>query len=117
MRLPQIRFTIRHLMVLVALVGLAVGMIVEGEKRRTRFRNLAAEHLERGMRYFILFGGGDSEYQRKSMRLWEERYGPIVAYHGKLREKYEWAGRFPWLPVASDPPEPPAPPWPPTDWP
>ena len=51
------------------------------------------------------------------MRLWEERYGPIVAYHGKLREKYERAARFPWLPVASDPPGPSTPPWPPTDWP
>ena len=61
MRLPQVRFALRHLMVLVALVGLVVGMIVVGEKRRTRFRDLADEHPEQGMRYFVLFGGGDSE--------------------------------------------------------
>ena len=117
MRLLPIRFTIRHVMVLVALVGLVLGMIVEGERRRTRFRIIAAEHLEQSMRYFVLFGGGDSEYQRRSMQLWDDMYSPIVAYHVNLHEKYEWAARFPWLPVASDPPKPPAPPWPPTDWP
>jgi hypothetical protein len=117
MRLPRICFTIRHLLILVAFVALGGGVMVEGERRRARFRGVAAKHQEEAERYFILLGGGDSEYQRKLLRLWEETYMPIVAYHAKLRDKYEWAARFPWLPVASDTPAPPAPPWPPTDLP
>jgi hypothetical protein len=115
--LPRIRFTVRRLMVLVAILGLVVGVIVLSERRRVWFRGLANEHLEKGLRYFVVLGGGDSEYQRKSLRLWEERYGAFVAHHGRLHDKYEWAARYPWLPVAADPPEPAAPPWPPTEWP
>jgi hypothetical protein len=29
-----------------------------------------------------------------------------AAYHARLRQKYEEAARYPWLPVDSDPPEP-----------
>jgi hypothetical protein len=29
-----------------------------------------------------------------------------VSYHAALRKKYEWAARYPWLPVEPDPPEP-----------
>jgi hypothetical protein len=29
-----------------------------------------------------------------------------AAYHSRLRSKYERAARYPWLPVAPDPPEP-----------
>lgn len=27
-------------------------------------------------------------------------------YHATMKLKYEWAARFPWLPVSSDPPVP-----------
>jgi hypothetical protein len=29
-----------------------------------------------------------------------------IAYHSRMRRKYERAARFPWLPVEPDPPEP-----------
>lgn len=29
-----------------------------------------------------------------------------LSYHERMAEKYKWAARFPWLPVAADPPEP-----------
>jgi hypothetical protein len=35
-----------------------------------------------------------------------ERYAARIAYHARMRQKYEWAARFPWLPLDPDPPEP-----------
>jgi hypothetical protein len=108
MHLPRPRFTLRRLMVAVAIVAIIIGVVVEGERRRARFRELAANHYERGMRWFVLFGG-ESDYQRNMMQLWEERVGPTVEYHATLRDKYEQAARYPWLPVGADPTAPPEP--------
>jgi hypothetical protein len=107
--LPRPWFTVRRLMVAVAIVAVILGVLVEGERRRTRFRELAAKHYDRGMRWFVLFGGGESDYQRKMMRLWEERVGATVESHANLRDKYERAAHYPWLPVGADPPAPPEP--------
>jgi hypothetical protein len=35
-----------------------------------------------------------------------ERYSRLLLYYRQLIAKYEWAARYPWLPVAPDPPEP-----------
>ena len=35
-----------------------------------------------------------------------EHLYPWIYYHMDLRYKYQRAARYPWLPVASDPPEP-----------
>jgi fatty acid desaturase len=29
-----------------------------------------------------------------------------AAYHAQMKKKWEWAARYPWLPVEPDPPEP-----------
>lgn len=34
------------------------------------------------------------------------RIRDLLAYHTSLRQKYERAARYPWLPVEPDPPEP-----------
>jgi hypothetical protein len=39
-------------------------------------------------------------------RAGERRYRALARYHVELRRKYERAARYPWLPVAPDPPEP-----------
>jgi hypothetical protein len=33
-------------------------------------------------------------------------YANRIAYHAALKAKYERAARYPWLPIAPDPPEP-----------
>jgi hypothetical protein len=109
MRLTRVRFTVRRLMAAVAVVGVIAGLLVEGERRRVRFRDLAAWHEAEVMRYFVLIPGGESEYQRRAFQRYEEVFGPTIIYHGSLRLKYERAARLPWLPVTPDPPPPPAP--------
>jgi hypothetical protein len=80
MKLPRVRFTVRRMMVAVAVLALAVGWWKQGERRRARFRALAIVHLI-------------------------EANEP-TDYHGRTAVKYMWATRYPWLPVAPDPPEP-----------
>jgi hypothetical protein len=110
MQLPRPRSTVRRLMVAVAIVGVFVGLAVEGERRRARFQALAEYHRNIIMgRYFILLGGAEDEVHRRIFRQWEEVAGPTIDHHGNLVQKYEWAARFPWLPVSSDPPAPPIP--------
>ncbi len=58
------------------------------------------------MRFFILLGGSNEEFQRRVFRVWEEMTMPTVAHEMALSKKYERAARFPWFPVAADPPAP-----------
>jgi hypothetical protein len=104
MRLPRVRFTVRRMMVAVAVVGLLAGLGVEGERRRERFREEAIHH-------FVIRSDGE-----RARRLWaqlptvfHERVAAIdawLSYHERMEEKYDRAASFPWLPVAADPPEP-----------
>jgi hypothetical protein len=109
MALPRIRFTIRRLMVLVMVVGVGTGLVVEGERRRARFRALADQHEDLALRCSVVYPGPDSEDQRRMVRLWQEWDVQTATYHARLAEKYGRAARFPWVPLAPDPPEPPPP--------
>jgi hypothetical protein len=40
MRLPRVRFTMRRMMIAVAVVGLLIGWGIESERRRVRFERL-----------------------------------------------------------------------------
>ena len=121
--MPRFRFTIRWMMVAVATVGVAFGG--EAFRRRRAFFLSEAE----------LYGGVESEFEesarkgshycgewrigRSSEELREHRAREEVwdaswraeaqcyaTYYRSLRLKYERAARYPWLPVAPDPPEP-----------
>lgn len=94
MRIP--RFTVRRLMVAVAITGLMLGTLIE---RRNRFSRIAAYHkaefarLVKGIPYFAV----------------DQSYDPIwrrLEWHEPMRLKYEEAARYPWLPVQPDSPEP-----------
>ena len=101
MRLPPLRFTVKRMMVAVALVGTGLGVAIE---RRKRFERIADHHR--------------AEFQRLARRLPQIGYGdpfddPILGpvwrrleWHEPMRLKYEHAARYPWLPVEPDPPEP-----------
>jgi hypothetical protein len=81
MKIPHPRFTVRRLMVAVAIVALPIGLW----GRSMAFARIAREHAAREK---------DFADARAS------------SYHWNLAVKYERAAMYPWLPVAPDPPEP-----------
>jgi hypothetical protein len=81
MPLPRARFTVRRMMVAVAVSGVAsVWWAKQGERRRAEFLDASANHA------LFSVGRGD--------------------YHDRMSAKYERAADFPWLPVWPDPPHP-----------
>jgi hypothetical protein len=102
MDFPMRRISIRMLMVLVAIAGLAMaGAIMV--RRSTEFRALAEEQADAEMMSMSYADdargeGGDSQRVARGEQM--------AAYHRELRAKYERAARYPWLPVEPDPPEP-----------
>jgi hypothetical protein len=99
MRLPRI--TIRRMMIVVALAGIALGLWTI-KRRQEEFRELAGRHG-----YFAGMMGLDAwesreagDHQRALNR--EEKQ----AIHQRLQIKYARAARYPWLPVEPDPPAP-----------
>jgi hypothetical protein len=125
MKLPRPRFTVRRLMLAVAIVALLAG--AERLWRRSRaFSYLADEH---GLRYdywreegldhatgaakhrdLAIIGDEESRQQHRRLAVQEGEIAAdlakTAAYHERLWRKYEHAARYPWLPVEPDPPEP-----------
>jgi hypothetical protein len=93
MKLPGLRFTVRRLMVVVAIVAIVFGVAELMKRRSMAFRLKAASH-QRGL---VIIG---------SHRYYSDASPAVAEYHMKLVEKYEHAARYPWLPVEADPPEP-----------
>jgi len=91
MRWPRVRFTIRRMMVAVAVVAIVFAWSAWMGRRAARFRSLWAEHINKvGM--------------ISSPKPWPHEVQGI--YHLKMGEKYRVAALRPWLPVEPDPPEP-----------
>jgi hypothetical protein len=96
MKLPRLRFTVRWLIIAVAIVGVLFGLVIE---RQSRFRKLASHHqaeCEKLLKMPIIMFAGSSD--DPVMRRLEWSY--------PMKLKYESAARYPWLPVAPDAPEP-----------
>jgi hypothetical protein len=99
MKLP--RFTVRRLMVAVAIVGLTLGFEVI-RRRRVAFLEIAR------------LNDNTASVLRSELSESDEP-GPhgdpitmrrLADYCDAMRKKYELAARYPWLPVEPDPPEP-----------
>jgi hypothetical protein len=88
------RFTVRRLMVAVAFVGMALG-VIDLWKRRERFGRRAALLREAELFHRIQSTRWDAVQEIEA-----------ADWLGRLADKYERAARYPWLPVAPDPPEP-----------
>jgi hypothetical protein len=115
MKIPRVQFTVRRMMAAVAVVGLAFGIFRLWTLRQL-YLEKAANHA--GFRAYVLMS-------KDSIMHWENRWtdqrtgkpakypwpaGPpfvpaITKYHDDMRLKYERAARYPWLPVAPDPPD------------
>jgi hypothetical protein len=102
MKLPRVRFTVRRMMVAVALVALCLAAWSYWDRRDERFLEFAVK----AMTHTTL--ARDYETGRPFGSLLER--APVnprkAAYHAALARKYERAASHPWLPVAPDPPEP-----------
>ncbi len=116
MKVPRVRFTVRRMMVVVAVVALAFG-IFRLWALRELYLEKAANHA--GFRAYML-------RSPESIAHWEDRWtdqrigkparypwpgGPpfvpaMAKYHDAMRIKYERAARYPWLPIEPDPPDP-----------
>jgi hypothetical protein len=107
MRLPSVRFTVRRMMITVAVVALWLIPITFME-RQHRFRRLAQYHRDAGGGPFfisLLSPEGEAylnELGRKASLLSPER----LKWHRELADKYGQAAARPWLPVSPDPPPP-----------
>ena len=92
MRRPRARFTVRWMMVAVAIV--AMGAATSGLfARREEYQRRALTHEL--LAYFLRRGCSNIAPQPSR-----------ASYHEELQLKYERAARFPWLAVEPDPPEP-----------
>lgn len=112
MRLPRIRFSLKNLMIAVAIIGTILGTLAE---RRTRFRRLSVEYdrawtelrvsdLELYLLLTVSQGESNESYDER-----RRAAAPLVQYLeycGQMEVKYASASERPWLPVAADPPRP-----------
>jgi hypothetical protein len=82
------RFTVRRLMITVAIVALLVGVFAEMRHRQRKFGRIAMIH------WFKALADANSTNERKQN------------FHTHMWVKYQRAADYPWLPVWPDPPEP-----------
>jgi hypothetical protein len=134
MRLPRI--TIRQWMFIVVAVGLVTGGIVGGirlKRRQEHFGELAERYaaLESLCLEVMVRQDANLKQTTKELNVFE-KYPPVsgptlleqtrtllresqdrqaasarkLAQYARLKQKYEYAARYPWLPVEPDPPKP-----------
>jgi hypothetical protein len=95
MRLPRVRFTVRRLMIAVAVVALAIGMFARSRQMSKIADRHAAQILEHSQMMPLPNGA--------FVMLLDNR----GQWHQAMVAKYRRAARRPWLPVEPDPHEPP----------
>jgi hypothetical protein len=108
------KLRIRTLMIAVAVAGL----LLYGDdlrRRRTHFLERADDHSVYAVYYRRLVRivadertspGGSDPREQFFLAEEEDAWRRRADYHESLIVKYERAARYPWLPVAPDPPEP-----------
>ena len=103
MRLSRFRprFTVKRLMVTVAIMGVFLGLIIKSsewsEHRRHRFSITRDEFT---LDYEL------AEQQSRHPDIAKRMDPRLVAYYDFMKGKYEAAARHPWLPLWPDPPKP-----------
>jgi hypothetical protein len=117
---PRFRFTIRWMMVVVAIVAiglfgsieyLRLSRVARMHRFRARVHFASSLNHSRVSRSFLEqaepppVGSGNSE-AIPGLRRVAALEGALAGHYSRLTAKYERAARYPWLPVAPDPPEP-----------
>lgn len=107
MKLPRVRFTVRSMMVVVVIVAVSIWAKFRVDSRRTHFIQLVRHyHEKRFAASAFSYSGPGRAIMEERMKADESRRVNASAYYSDLIRKYERAARYPWLPVASDPPKP-----------
>jgi hypothetical protein len=120
MRLPRVRFTVRGLMLAVAVVAIPLTIMYQLRERRRRFGVIASAEarraemwLQRGGGYFDNRGDAYVSLPEAAKERLQRSRGPakyralkLALHHWELESKYRGAALRPWLPVPPDPPEP-----------
>ena len=105
-RLPRVRFTIRRMMVVVAVTAIAFGGaagLARVERLASEYRRLYARHSAEAQRF------SEEASRALVLRNARDRYvraSRLADYHAHLEAKYQHAAHNPWLPVEPDPPPP-----------
>jgi hypothetical protein len=106
MSLPCVRFTIRQIMVAVLAVALLMAVRIETE--RMSWQSL--DYQLRSFDHRISAADCDGRRVGPCLSLFgvpSTVHNPRkVAYHTAMALKWTEAAKYPWLPVAPDPPEP-----------
>jgi hypothetical protein len=93
--------TTRRWMIAVAVLAILAGVVIELQRRRARFHALAAHYRAKE-------SNPQFPYISITFKEWEslsKRWLRLRACYAVMRKKYEFAERYPWLPVEPDPPE------------
>jgi hypothetical protein len=114
MLLPRVRFTVRRLMLVVAIIAVALGggvWVVEMMRLSHAYRLRAALHVQKHRHLLsVPHGRFEGALATISMSLGlekaYERRLRSIAYHVSMKQKYDRAAARPWLVLSPDPPEP-----------
>ena len=105
--MPRFRFTIRRMMVVVAVIAIVLGVLGLWQ-RSAAFGSIAERHSEEELSFIAL--ALDALTARDGPRLptglTQRMLMSRDVHHHKLARKYRRAARYPWLTVEPDPPEP-----------
>jgi hypothetical protein len=103
MRLPRLRFTVRRLMLMVAVVALLMATGVGLQRRAAHLMRLSLSQSREANRWELLLTESSVN-------------GPLacailnkVHWHDAMAARYERAARSPWLHIEAVPPPPPMP--------
>ena len=94
MRLPRVRFTVRTMIVTVAIVGVLIGWSYDWSARRERCFDIASRHASVAAEY-RMNAKGDQGMLR------------IAAWHDHMNQMFENAANRPWEPIPRSSPFPP----------
>ena len=109
MHRPGVRFTIRQLMIAIAIVGLWLVPIVEEERYRRAsdfFKSVATYHESRTVAATACSRTMRCGFRDPRGEIMTSAEVRAIAWHKQLAEKYSHAAAHPWLPVESDLPPP-----------
>jgi hypothetical protein len=110
--MPRFRFTVRRMMVVVAIVAVifAVGGMVRRSMRlreRAEFHErMGREEAEATRAVEDLARGADDPQYAAEVRAVAAASARLGGWHTRMGAKYRKLARHPWLPVEPDPPEP-----------
>jgi hypothetical protein len=126
-QIGRYQLSVRTLLFIPAILAISRWLTIRALDREI-FQELAEQHENEALSYqmtadspiqdrvLICALGTDRRCRRVEIVLSEaeileakrlrERAGRCAAHHQALERKYAWAAWFPWLPVATDPPDP-----------